>query len=120
MGRARDGLCCVETGKDSKCRRVDCLLPAISGQLQDSTPRRVFRYRTTEERLRQNTEEGFARTLLDSSRARCGLTNTCTYYEKTSSYSRYCWQSAVRIIQSRGVAGCNRTCAGRRDSRNFP
>src|SRR5439155_21745612 len=52
---------------------MDCLLPAIYGQLQDSTPCRVFRYRATKERLRQNTEEGFARALLDSSRARCEL-----------------------------------------------
>src|SRR6266496_3080001 len=107
MGRARDGLCCVETGKDSKRGSLDCLLPAISGQLQDSTPRRVFRYRATKERLRQNTEEGFARALLDSSRARCGLTNTCTYYEKANSYSLNCRQPPARIIQSRGVAGCN-------------
>ena len=40
-------------------------------------------------------------------------------YEDTNSNSRYCWQPAARIVQSRGVAGCNRTCARRRDSRNF-
>src|SRR5437867_4718799 len=104
MGRNRKGCRCSQAGENTHCRRVDRVLPTIPRQLQDSTPRRVFRYRATKERLRQNTEEGFARAFLDSSRARCELIEA---YEDTNSYSRYCWQPAARIIQSRGVAGCN-------------
>ena len=38
----------------------ELLVERASSQLQDSTPRRVFRNRATEERLRQDTQEDSA------------------------------------------------------------
>jgi NAD(P)H-dependent FMN reductase len=35
----------------------------------------------------------------------------------TNSYSRYRWRPATQVIQSRGAAGCNSTCAERRNCR---
>src|SRR5262249_42680490 len=73
MGRARRGLHCAEAGTSSWRGRTDRPLPAVSRQLQDSSPRRVLGDRAAQERLGQDPEEDPAGTFLGRSETGGGL-----------------------------------------------
>src|SRR5262249_5298780 len=73
MGGTRDGLRRPEAPNGSEHEGPDQPLQAILSELQNFPSRRVFRYRTCEERFRKDSQEASSRTFLDSRRTGRGL-----------------------------------------------
>src|ERR1700679_3423289 len=69
MGRTRDGLRRAEARNAFERSDPTPPLQAILSQLQDPPPPRVFGYRATEKRFRQDSQKDSSRTILGSRRA---------------------------------------------------